>query len=296
MATSAPVAFVHGYTAEVYRIAAQREAKLRKAARVKTGVKGKTVHFERLGPSDLATVTARHAPTNILNPEHSRRRVTLVDKEGSILLDPFDELKMLIAPGNDYAMNHAEAINRFYDDILIAALGGSATSVDGADATSAITLASFASGVHEIAAGGTGMTFEKVNQALRLLNEQDTPYDNRWFAISPQGLEDLLAEPEATSNDFVKQQLTAIQQGRLTGTWMSFNWIVSTRLPKSSTTRSNYAWHQSALGLAIAAEMRLLISKRNDLAGTPTQVQAWCSAGATRIEEAKVVEVDITES
>lgn len=294
MSTTVDRAFVHGYDQVLYRTVQQETTKFRQAARVKTGVVGKTWNFERLGPSDLATVTARHQPVNILNPEHSRRRATFTDKEGSILLDDFDQVKMLIQPQNDYAQNHAAAINRFYDDLMIAALTGNSVSVSETDATSNVALSDFSSSLHIIANGGTGLTFSKVNQTLKLLNNQDVPLTDRWFAISPAGLEDLLDSPEATSSDFV--QLKALQTGTLSGTWMGFNWIVTTRLAVSSNIRTCIAWHKSALGLAIAIDMKTRITQREDLATAPIQVSAWCSAGAVRIEEAKVVSVDIDET
>jgi hypothetical protein len=87
-AIGATPCFVHGYTAEIHRLAAQRASKLRSAVRVETGLVGKTYNFERLGASDLQPINARHAPTPILNPVHSRRRVTFSDRGGAILKDP----------------------------------------------------------------------------------------------------------------------------------------------------------------------------------------------------------------
>jgi hypothetical protein len=291
MALTVDRAFVHGYTQELYRTVAQMDSKLRSAVRVKTGIVGKTYNFERLGPSDMAVVAGRHSPVNILNPEHSRRRVTFTDREGSILLDRFDEVKMLIAPKNDYARNHAEAINRVFDDQIIDAFDGNSVSVSETDATSNVALPS----AQLIADGGTGLTFEKVNQALRILNENTVPYGDRYAVVSPQGVEDLLAEPEATSTDFVRQNLTAIQQGTLNTPWMSFIWIMSTRLPVTSLVRSCFFWHKTAMGLAIAIDMETSIDQRVDLAAKPIQVSAWTSSGAVRVEEAKVVRVNILE-
>lgn len=285
--------FVHAYTREIQRLAQQESNKMRMAVRTKTGVRGKTCNYERLGASDLVSITARHQATPLLNPEHSRRRATLSDRGGAILLDKHDEPKLLIEPENDYAKNHAASIARYYDDLIIAAATGSATAVDETDATSSVTLASFASGTHVIANGGTGLTFAKVNQAARLLNVQDVPFDNRWFAISPVGLEDLLATTQATSADFVN--LKALQNGRLEGPWMGFNWILTTRLAISGNIRSCIAWHRDGIGLAIGIDMYTSVSTRADL-NDATQVYAAASAGAVRVEEARVVQVDIDES
>lgn len=289
MAETVDRAFVHAYTAELHRQAEQMDSKVRGAVRVKTGVTGKTYNFERLGGSDLVPITGRHSATNILNPEHSRRRCTFSDRGGAILLDRHDEVKMLIQPKNDYAQNHAESYNRFLDDLVFAALLGSATAVLADDSTSSVAIGSG----QQIAAGAAGLTFEKVNQAARILNQGDVPAGDRYFAMSPQGLEDLLAETEVTSSDFT--QLMALKTGSLTGPWMGFTWIMSTRLAIASTTRSCIAWQKQGIGLAIGLDIEISMDRRPDL-NNAWQVLALVSAGAVRIEESRVVQVDITES
>lgn len=288
MSVTVNVAHVHAYTREVQRLAQQSVSKLRQSVRVKAGVTGKTYNFERLGPSDLVPIT-RHSPTPLLNPEHSRRRLTLSDRGGAIILDKQDQVRMLIQPQNDYAQNHAASINRFYDDLIIAAALGNSTAVDAADATTNVALPVG----QQIAAGSAGLTFAKVNQALRILNANNVPYGNRVAVISPVGLEDLLATTQATSADFVN--LKAIQEGKLQGTWMSFEWIVSTRLPITTNTRSCIFYHRNAIGLATAIDMYTSVSTRHDL-NDATQVYAAVTAGAVRIEEELLVQVDIDES
>lgn len=288
MSVSVNVAHVHAYTREVQRLTEQRESRLRSAVRVKSGVVGKTYAFERLGPSDLVPIT-RHSPTPLLNPEHSRRRAAMSDRGGAIILDKQDQVKMLIMPENEYAQNHADSINRYYDDLIIAAAVGNSTAVAADDTTSNVALPAG----QIIVNGSTGLTFAKVNGALRRLNQRDVPYMNRWAVISPIGLEDLLATTQATSRDFA--DLKAIQEGRLQGTWMSFNWIVSTRLPLSGNIRSGLFFHQNAIGLAIALDMYTSVSTRNDL-NDATQVYAAVTAGAVRVEEELMVQVDYDES
>ena len=288
MSVTVNVAHVHAYTREIQRLAQQSATKLRSSVRVKAGIVGKTYNFECLGPSDLVAIT-RHSPTPLLNPEHSRRRLTLSDRGGAILLDKQDQVRMLIQPQNDYAQNHAASINRYYDDLIIAALVGNSTAVGADDSTSNVALPAG----QIIVNGGTGLTFAKVNQALRILNAADVPYGDRVAVISPVGLEDLLATTQATSADFVN--LKAIQSGKLEGTWMSFEWIVSTRLPITGNVRSALFFHKNAVGLGLAIDMFTAVSTREDL-NYATQVYAAATAGAVRIEEELVVEVDYDES
>ena len=288
MSVSIGVAHVQAYTAEIQRLSAQMDSLVRGKVRIKDGFKGKYYNFERLGASDLAPITARHSATTLLNPEHSRRRASMSDRGGAVLLDRQDDIRILIQPKNDYARNHAESVNRYYDDLVFEAALGNATAVDAADAASNVALPAG----QKIAASALGLTFAKVNSALTLANLNHWPYTDRYFAISPAGLEDLLNTTQATSADFAN--LKAIQSGKLEGTWMSFNWIVTTRLALASTTRSCIAWHKNGLGLCIGMDLYTSISTRNDL-NDATQVYAAASAGATRVEDELVVQVDIVE-
>src|SRR5262245_16179895 len=208
MAETIDVSFVHAYTEEVHRLAQDGEdgSKTRGSVRLKTGVVGKSYNFERLGASELPIISGRHSATQLLNPEHSRRRCTFSDRGGAILLDKHDEVKILIQPKNDYARNHASAYNRAIDRTVFEADIGSATAGAADDTTSSVAIGSG----QQIGAAATGLTFEKVNQAARMLNERDVPQRDRYFAASPQGFEDLLAETEVTSSDF--SQLMALKE------------------------------------------------------------------------------------
>lgn len=283
-----PAVFVHAYHAELVRLVAQRESRLRTAVRSRS-IQGKTDNWDRLGPSDLVAIATRHAATSILDPVHSRRRAVMTDRGGAIILDRHDEVKMIASPQNEYAQNHADSINRFYDDLIITALGGSATSVAADDTTSTVPLPA---GQIVAEAGTAGLTFAKVNRAVEILNTVDVPFENRYAVVSAAGLSDLLATTQATSSDFV--DLKAIQSGRLQGTFMGFTWILSNRLPFTTPKRTCYFFHKNAIGLSMAMDMYTSVSVRHDL-NDATQIYAACSAGAVRIEEALVVAVEIDE-
>lgn len=293
-----PVAYVHGYTSEIHRLSAQKASKLRSAVRVKTGCVGKSHNFNRLAASDLQTLNTRHGSTPVLNPDHSVRRATFTDKGGALLLDRQDEWKIIIAPGNDYAQNHADSVNRFYDDLIITAATGNSVAVDAADAASNVTLASHDGGSHVIASGATGLTFEKVNQATRVMNENpgmEDQQEDRYWAVSPQAVEDLLAETEVGSSDFAS--LRALENGTMPSgaKWMGAQWIMSNRLAVNATPdRTCIYWQKLGIGLAIASEIKIETSVRDDLSYAK-QVYAEASAGAVRIEEARVVSVGVRE-
>src|SRR6266540_2555912 len=288
MAVTVDVAFVHAYSAELHRLAAQRASRLRNAVRVKAGQTGKTFHFERLGASDLVPVVSRHQDTPLLNPEHSRRRGTFSDRAGAVLLDQLDEIKMLIQPNNEYAQNHADSYNRFLDDLIIAAALGSSTAVAADDTTSSVALPA----AQLIPAGWTKLTYTKVNKAVRMLNDGEVEQEDRYAVVTPAGIESLLSETPVTSSDF--SDLQAIKNGGFAGKfWMGMQWIMSTRLPFATdvtSTRRCFAFQKAGIGLAIGKEIKVEMDRRPDKLNA-MQVLAQVSAGAVRVEEVRVVEI-----
>jgi hypothetical protein len=300
-AETIPVAFIKDFQSEIHRLAAQRMTKLRGSVRVKTGVVGKSTTVNRLGASELAPMNVRHGDTTYLNAEHSTRVLKPTDKGGALLLDKQDEWKILIQPENDYAMNLAESANRFYDDLIIAALGGNSTAVDENDAESSITLASWKSGTRSFG-GGSAMTMAKVAQARRMLDEDEKMEGTFTALVAPQAIEDLFMEVESgmaanrfTSRDY--QDALALRNGTAPdgANIFGFSWIKSNRLPiDASLDRSTYFFEKRSMGLGIWAD---IITRADELPQKNYAKQAWVavSAGATRVEEAGVVEVKYRE-
>jgi len=88
MAETVDIAFNHGYSAEITRLYAAMEDKVRDAVRIKSGSPGKTFHFDRLADdADFQTISSRHQPTHVMNPTHSKRRVSFTDKGGAYVLE-----------------------------------------------------------------------------------------------------------------------------------------------------------------------------------------------------------------
>ena len=86
----------------------------------------------------------------------------------------------------------------------------------------------------------------------------------------------------------------ALANGEI-NSFLGFNFIVSNRLSLSGTTRSCIAYAQYGIALAVGKDVQARIDERADKSYA-TQVYYCMSIGATRMEEAKVVEVQATES
>jgi len=285
MSTTVDVAFVQQYAANVMFLAQQKPSKLRSAVRVREGVVGKASNFERIGPTAARLRTSRHGDTPLVSTPHSRRRVSLEDWEWADLIDKQDEIRTLLELTSPYAQNAAYAMNRTVDNLIIAAFGAPAVNVAADDSTSTTAVA------NTIVHGSVGLTVDKIRQAARVMDLGDVEMEDRYFVASPYGKEDLLATTEATSSDFMS--VKNLVNGTI-NSFYGFEFIWINGLPIASTTRTCYAFQKQGMALAVGQDIMQRVSERDDKSYA-TQVYFCLTMGATRVEEARVVPVEITE-
>lgn len=289
MSVEIPVAFVQQYKNNVLVLAQQRRSKLREYVRTEDVV-GKAYYFERIGPTEMLQRTTRHGDTPLVSTPHSRRRVTMDDWEWADLVDNQDQIRLLIDPASEYAQNGARAAGRRWDRTIIAAVTGTSYAMDANDAASAVTLP----GSQQIAVGTTGLDMVKVRQAKFILDSQDVDEDDRVIVVSPKGMQQLLADNTVTSSDY--NTIKALVDGTIADRrWMGFHWVQSTLLPLAGNTRSCLAWQKAGMGLALGKDVMTRIGERPDKSYS-TQVYLCMTMGAVRVEEARVVQIDIDET
>jgi hypothetical protein len=288
MSFSVTTAFVQQYRGNVLILSQQKGSRLRRAVRDDGDIVGKNVYFDRIGATAATKVTTRHADTPLANTPHSRRRGSLVDYDWGDLIDKLDKVKMLASLESPYAINGGNAMGRAMDDEIIEALGGNA--FEGEDGSSIIALPA----EQKIVAGATGLTIAKLRSAKEILDLSDVdPDEPRYIVVTPKQITNLLATTEVTSSDF--NTVKALVAGQV-NTFLGFEFIVSNRLKlDASGDRLCYVWARSGVGLGIGAEIMTDISKRNDKRNA-TQVYICMSLGATRVEDAKVVEIASVEA
>jgi hypothetical protein len=303
MAWTADVNFKQSFEDTLIQLAAEKGDGFRSAVRLKTGLRSKAHHFDRLGSIEMAAVTSRHQDTPLTPLTHTRRRVTFSDYALAELIDDLDEVKGLPSPQSDYTQRFAQSFNRRVALTLMTQALGNAVSTGADDTNTNVALPSG----QLIANGSAGMTMAKLRQAARILDVNGIPRQDRYIAVSPFAIEDLLQDSTVTSADFTT--LNALMTGTIPdgAMFMGFKWMVVTDalgggtsmaspiLAKSGNVRSCVAWHKQALGLAIVRDLQTEIDKRPDKMNS-TQVLVKVSIGATRIEDEGVVKIDIDES
>lgn len=276
-------AFIEQYSANFLTLAQQKESRLEGCVTIESGIVGASKAVERIGASDAYSITTRHGDTQYVETPHSRRWLDLADYGWADLVDEMDKIKALIDPTSPYLMAGVQALNRKKDDVIISALGAAARTGTG---TTAFPSA------QKIVHGSAGMTVAKLRSTKQLLDEAEVDDMDRFIIMTAEQINNLLGDSTVTSADY--NTVKALVNGEL-NSFMGFNFIRSERLPKASTTRSCYAFHKSGLTLGIGKDIVTSI----DILPTKNmsaQVYARMSLGAVRLEEARVVEVQCTET
>ena len=282
MSVQITTAFVNQFSSNIQMLSQQMGSLLRNAVDVET-VNGEKAFFDQVGSAAAVLRTTRHADTPLIDTPHSRRMVTMSDYEYADLIDDQDKVRLLVDPTSTYARAAAAAMGRAMDDVIIsAALGTALTGKDGTTSTP------FDSN-NQIAVGGAGLTLAKLIEAKEILDSNDVdPSIPRYIAVSPKQITNLLDDPEVTSADY--NTVRALVKGEL-DTYVGFKFITTNRLPvDGSNDRRVFAWAMDGIKLAVGKEPTARIDERADKSYA-TQVYYCMSVGATRMEEAKVVEI-----
>lgn len=280
MGTEVDTLFTIQWGDTITQLSQQTKPKIAQHVMQKPGVVGERTTMEQLGKIDLTKRTTRHAPTPRADAKHYRRWITLFDYEKALWFDTQDELKALLDPRNSYNQGFVAGMNRAMDDEVIAAAFATAYIGKAGTDTQANTLS--------VAAGGTGLTLDKLRQVLNLWRDADVDLEAEelYLAVTPDEHDDLLKLTEVINTDYNSKPVLV---DGVVKRFMGFNIIISTRL---GTTGGNQciAWLPSGIGLAIAQSPTLRASE------LPEHSYAWqgyacIGIGSTRLEEDKVCEI-----
>lgn len=305
-------AFVQQYKSNIFHLAQQKGSRLRGAVRSEMQ-NGKRQFFERLGQAAAIVKTSRHMDTPQIDSQHSRRAVSLEDYIWADLIDDEDKIRLLIDPASPYSQAAMWAMGRSMDDVLIAAMRGNAYSGETGTTTVALPASQKLLAATQSAPGTpTNLNVDTLRAIKKKFDSNDIDESiPRYLAVTSSQIYNLLSQTQVTSADY--NSVKALVQGQI-DTFMGFKFIRIERLPlvaatydastgavdsgsgslSASYARRCLAWASDGVVLAIGRDMEAKIEPRADK-NYATQVFARMSVGATRLEEAKVVEVVCNE-
>jgi len=283
MADTQSVIYAQSYGRNIVHLAQQKFSKFYDAVFRKTGVTGKTFFQDQIGQWSLSAKGGRNVATPNNDPALARRMCTLVDYHDARLLDRGDELRSISDPRSAYTQAAASSIGRKIDDVILSALVGTATY--GETGSSTVTHSNV------VAATAGYLWLTNIIDVKKKFDDADVPMEDRFFAITPTALANMLNQSQMTSADY--NSVRALVRGEI-DTFLGFKWIQSTRLASitgGNATAANYsgiAWQKNGLCMGELAQPMVRTDERTDLSYS-WQVYYEINLGAVRLEEALVV-------
>lgn len=289
MSVSIDNAFVEQYKDMVTHLAQQKENKLRNFV-TEVNSKGEAYNFDILAATSAVEKTSRRLDTAYVDDVWTRRVAQPSTYTHTMTVEHEDKVQMIIDPESAYAENQVMAMNREFDDLIIAAATGSALDGDGASQTFPTS--------QKIGTGIAAIDFDDVGQVLEVFMENDIDLDvPKVFVVGPQQVRQLMALTQATSADYVQRE--ALQRLSATGivpNWMGFTWIMSNRLLHSVSTKTScLAFTKKAIGLAVNQDVFTRIGE-NPAKSYMIQIFAQFTAGAVRVEDEQIVHLEVLEA
>lgn len=267
-------------------------------------------HHERLGLVMANDQVNPFGQTQVLNPPHSRRALTLISSDATVLISDEHTLRSMADPRSPYTRTIVAAIARRGDKHIIDALGGNSTTAAVTAGSGVITYGTIALPSSQKIGTGIAITLANIILASQKLTKAGVPMGPsvRKMLYSPGQENDIMAITQAASSDFTKNQIH--DRGTINGlTWQGLDWNVIAdeiqidlsvqrrMLPLNSVTRSCYAFHVGAIGLSVGRPVGApSIATRYDLQSDPLQVKQKMMQAATRVFEGGVVELNVLEN
>ena len=276
----------------------QKESRLENKVR-RTTVKGKERTFSQLGKSKMRLITTRNGTTIASDTLMAKRWLRPKGYDEVTHIDQFDSIALgeLPAPESEHVQSHAMAAKRTMDEVIIAALEGTAyigedgtTAVD-VPATQKVAVDYVTTGV----AANSGLTLGKLTKAKYIMDKAEIEAEGRYFVHSAKQLQDLLINVvEVKSSDY--NNVKALVDG-VVNRFMGFEFVMTELLTLDVATdiRTCIAYQKERLALGISMEKSVKIDILPTLNHT-IQIRTVLMLGATRLEEEGVVLVYTDES
>ena len=283
MAQSITNAFVTLFDAEVKQ-AYQGESTLLGAVRLRQGVQGNTYKFPKLGKG---SATARIPQTDVtpLNVTYSQVTATMQDYNAAEYSDIFHQAKVNFDERQELVQVVSKAIGRRMDQLIIDGLNGASS-----PSTVAKTVVTSGS------ATASNLNVGKLIAAKKALDAKNVPFDDRHIIVHANNLSGLLGDERAISGDYAA--VKALVSGEI-NTFLGFKFhVLGDRdeggLPLSTNDRSVFAFHRSAIGMAVNMAQKTEINYVPEK--TSFLVNSMFSAGAVAIDDEGIVKITCDES
>jgi len=294
MSVNIPNHYTQEYSTNIELLLQQKGSKLRQFVTSGSYIGEQASPVDQFGSVEMQAVTGRFEPMGRVDADTDRRWVLPSDFDLPQMIDSFDKLRLLTDPESMYVKNAVFAAGRKYDDLIIAALFGTAkTGKTGSVSTTFPAAQQVA--VDYGASGNVGLTVAKLREARKILKaaEVDMEMDDITCAVTAEQEDNLLAEAQVISLDYNDKPV--LVDGRL-NKFLGMNFVHCERLDLDGNSyRRVPVFAKSGMHLGIWNDITTDISQRKDLKGLPFQSYVYMTCGATRLEEQKIIEIKCAE-
>jgi len=285
MATDLTAVQIQTYENSVRYAAQQDKAKLRGTTQER-GEKSKNHNWDIKGTIEALDKTTTITPTPAQGIPNSRRVAVPLPFHTGDTVEHDEIAKMIIDPLSTGVNTLAMAMNRKFDDIVIAAATGLA--LNGDATTTPYDYATKAVGAYT-----APISFDSVTAVVESFGlDNIDPNVPKVAIIGPTQVRKLLQLTQQTSSDYTYEK-GALQMLNATGivpNWMGFTWIMSTRLLAGGDTGGGAGtkdllfYTAAAMGLQVNLDMwtRIAEDASNSFVW---RLYAEATAGAVRVQD-----------
>lgn len=264
-----------------------------------SGEKSQVVNF--LGPVEFTERNSPYGDTKLTELEHSQRWITGTEYDCAILIDRLDVLKMIYEPTSPYVERMREGAARKMDEIIMSKFFAIAkTGKDGTENTAFPAR-------DVIPHGSTRMTVAKLRSTRKLLKKRHVNLRTTmpYIAVTAEQTDDLLGEVAVGSSDY--NAVKPLVDGEVSkfmgfmfvpyednGTTTNGRGIPTSTVAGPATIRECPVWVPEGHHFGMWDGLSIVISPRPDK-NNIKQAHATFTAGATRLEEGKVLKLQCVE-
>ena len=294
MSVNIPTHYVQQYSSNIQLLLQQKGSKLRQYVMSGSHVGKQASPVDQIGSIEMQSVVSRFQPMGRVDASTDRRWVFPNDFDLPQLLDSFDKLRLLTDPESSYVQNAVYAAGRKMDDLIIDSFFGTAKTGE-TGSTSTTFPAGNQIAVNFASSSNVGLTVAKLKEAKKKLmaNEVDLETDPLCCVVTAEQHDDLLAEAQVISTDYNDRPV--LVDGKIQR-FLGINFIHCERLDvDGSSYRRVPLFAKSGMYLGLWNDLSTDIDRRKDLQGMPWQAYVYMTAGATRLEENKIIEIKCAE-
>ena len=294
MSANIPDHYTISFSTNIMLLLQQKGSMLRKCVTEGTYTGKQASPVDQFGAVEMQDVTGRFQPKVRTDQAVDRRWVSPSDFDVTLSIDTFDKLRLLTDPGSAYTESAVLGAGRKIDRIIIPAFTGTAkTGEQGATSTS------FTAGNEtDVAVGGANSRLNvakllEIKEKMRA-NFVDFDGEDIYCGLTAKDESALLQEIQIISSDFNGGDRPVLKDGKMQR-FLGINFVYC-ELIESVATGTNEVnvpvWAKSGMHLGIWNDFKTSIYQNMQIRGEPFEYYLQATAGATRLEENKVYNIE----